>query len=134
MALDTVVRTIPTARPRRHSWVVTALVLGAACAEVSVGPEASTTVTDAASDRVTAVIRDASVDRGDCTACFHPIHGTLGCVDLQTDPFHCGGCRYSCTEWDDCRRGRCVERFLRDSGRSPDRSAIDASVIDAQPL
>jgi hypothetical protein len=62
-----------------------------------------------------------SVDRGACVMC--PTAEGPGCIDLLTDPAHCGTCDRHCTEWDDCRGGACIERFPVDSGHP----ALDAA-------
>ncbi|MDB4931449.1 MAG: Stigma-specific protein Stig1 [Myxococcaceae bacterium] len=98
------------------------VVGGVACSQTVVTGDAAPAVGDAA-------VRDAAMNTADCTACY--TFESLACVDLATDPFHCGACQRSCTEWDDCRRGVCVERVPRDTGVG-DRPIVDAVVDDVQ--
>ncbi len=71
-------------------------------ANVDAAPDAAPDAPDASPD---AMVADASPDAGPtCTAPLEACYGT--CVDLETDPDHCGSCTHQCASGI-CTAGHC---------------------------
>jgi hypothetical protein len=68
---------------------------------------------DAATDAATDAAIDAAIDAMQCPAGTSACHGA--CVDLASDPSHCGTCERTC-DTRLCTLGKCVEYFGQRTG------------------